>query len=99
MNRFSVNVTSTFDDLFLERLDAFTEKNLADIKAFSLRENISYDQVRFPHFPHALPKFMFFRFAVTSQKDTLSIFSVVQSLWRPVGRAVRLGVPTTSART
>jgi len=41
-----VNDTSTFDDLFLERLDAFTEKTLADIKAFSLRENIPYDQVR-----------------------------------------------------
>ena len=37
--------TSTFDDLFIERLDAFTEKSLADIKAFSLRENIPYDQV------------------------------------------------------
>ncbi|KAH9994823.1 hypothetical protein BJV77DRAFT_934323, partial [Russula vinacea] len=32
--------------LFLERLDAFTAKTLADIKAFSTRENIPYDQVR-----------------------------------------------------
>jgi hypothetical protein len=32
--------------LFLERLEAFTEKTLTDIKAFSLRENIPYDQVR-----------------------------------------------------
>ncbi|KAH9068412.1 hypothetical protein EDB83DRAFT_2222701 [Lactarius deliciosus] len=41
-----MNGYDTFDDLFLERLDAFTEKTLADIKAFSSRENIPYDQVR-----------------------------------------------------
>ncbi|KAF8273233.1 hypothetical protein EI94DRAFT_1293957 [Lactarius quietus] len=46
MSGFNLNDTSTFDDLFLERLDAFTEKTLADINAFSLRENIPYDQVR-----------------------------------------------------
>ncbi len=44
--------TSTFDDLFLERLDAFTEKTLADIKAFSMRENIPYDQVGFVPLSH-----------------------------------------------
>lgn len=47
MSGFNLHDTSTFDDLFLERLDAFTEKTLADIKAFSLREDIPYDQVGF----------------------------------------------------
>jgi hypothetical protein len=41
-------------DLFMERLDALTEKTLADIKAFSLRENIPYDQVGYvPLFQHS----------------------------------------------
>ena len=55
MSGFHLNDSSTFDDLFLERLDAFTEKTLADINAFSLRENIPYDQVSFVphcHFPY-----------------------------------------------
>ncbi|KAF8486074.1 hypothetical protein DFH94DRAFT_622008 [Russula ochroleuca] len=38
--------SSASNELFLERLDAFTAKTLADIKAFSTRENIPYDQVR-----------------------------------------------------
>ncbi|KAI0064768.1 hypothetical protein BV25DRAFT_1799962 [Artomyces pyxidatus] len=33
-------------ELFLERLDAFTDKSLADIKAFADREGVAYDQVR-----------------------------------------------------
>jgi hypothetical protein len=37
--------SSASNELFLERLDAFTAKTLADIKAFSSRENIPYDQV------------------------------------------------------
>ncbi|KAI0250194.1 hypothetical protein BJV78DRAFT_1220337 [Lactifluus subvellereus] len=46
MNSFEVDDASTSHDLFMERLDALTEKTLADIKAFSMRENIPYDQVR-----------------------------------------------------
>ncbi|KAI0303751.1 hypothetical protein B0F90DRAFT_1319989 [Multifurca ochricompacta] len=46
LNRFDVNDDPSSNDLFFERLDAFTEKTLADIKAFSIRENIPYDQVR-----------------------------------------------------
>lgn len=46
MDGFNLNDTSTFDGLFHERLDAFTDKTLADIKAFSSRENIPFDQVR-----------------------------------------------------
>lgn len=46
MNGFQQNEPSTSNELFLERLDAFTAKTLADIKAFSTRENIPYDQVR-----------------------------------------------------
>ncbi|KAI0264417.1 hypothetical protein BC834DRAFT_882965 [Gloeopeniophorella convolvens] len=46
MNSFGVNDASASNGLFLERLDAFTEKTLADIRAFSERENIPYDQVR-----------------------------------------------------
>ncbi|KAI0001421.1 hypothetical protein BJV74DRAFT_818504 [Russula compacta] len=47
MDSFEVNEASTSsNELFLERLDAFTAKTLADIKAFSTRENIPYDQVR-----------------------------------------------------
>ncbi|KAI0300919.1 hypothetical protein BC826DRAFT_991353 [Russula brevipes] len=46
MSSFEVNEASTSNELFLERLDAFTEKTLADINAFSTRENIPYDQVR-----------------------------------------------------
>lgn len=42
MNSFQ---SSASNELFLERLDAFTAKTLADIKAFSTRENIPYDQV------------------------------------------------------
>jgi hypothetical protein len=45
MNSFDVNDASTSHDLFMERLDAFTEKTLADIKAFSVREKVPYDQV------------------------------------------------------
>jgi hypothetical protein len=45
MNSFDVNDASTSHDLFMERLDALTEKTLADIKAFSIRENVPYDQV------------------------------------------------------
>ena len=45
MNGFQLNEPSTSNELFLERLDAFTAKTLADIKAFSTRENIPYDQV------------------------------------------------------
>jgi len=40
------NDASTSNELFLERLEAFTAKTLADIRAFSTRENIPYDQVR-----------------------------------------------------
>jgi hypothetical protein len=49
--------SSASNELFLERLDAFTAKTLADIKAFSTRENIPYDQVGYdPVFPHrAIP--------------------------------------------
>ncbi|KAI9455994.1 hypothetical protein F5148DRAFT_1002144 [Russula earlei] len=46
MDSFGVNEAATSNELFLERLDAFTTKTLADIKAFSARENIPYDQVR-----------------------------------------------------
>ena len=48
----------TSNELFLERLDAFTAKTLADIKAFSTRENIPYDKVGYhPLFPHgAIPQ-------------------------------------------
>ena len=53
MNGFQLNEPSTSHDLFLERLDAFTEKTLADIKAFSARENIPYDQVGYdPTIPY-----------------------------------------------
>jgi hypothetical protein len=53
MNSFEVNDASTSHDLFMERLDALTEKTLADIKAFSVRENIPYDQVGYaPPFPY-----------------------------------------------
>ena len=45
MNGFQLDEPSTSNELFLERLDAFTAKTLADINAFSTRENIPYDQV------------------------------------------------------
>ncbi|KAH9960846.1 hypothetical protein BC827DRAFT_366960 [Russula dissimulans] len=46
MHSLEDNEASTSNELFLERLDAFTAKTLADIRAFSTRENIPYDQVR-----------------------------------------------------
>lgn len=53
MNGFQLNEPPTSNELFLERLDAFTEKTLADIKAFSARENIPYGQVGYdPTIPH-----------------------------------------------
>ena len=53
--------SSASNELFLERLDAFTAKTLADIKAFSTRENIPYDQVGYdPLFPHrAIPELLY----------------------------------------
>lgn len=33
------------DELFLERLDAFVQKSLADVKAFSERENRPFEEV------------------------------------------------------
>lgn len=33
------------DELFLERLQAFLDKSLVDLRAFSLRENRPFDQV------------------------------------------------------
>jgi hypothetical protein len=33
------------DQLFLERLDAFLQKSLADIIAFAQRESITYEEV------------------------------------------------------
>lgn len=33
------------DGFFLERLDAFMQRSLADIKAFSLRENKPFEEV------------------------------------------------------
>jgi hypothetical protein len=67
MNGFQLNEHSTSNDLFLERLDAFTEKTLADIKAFSTRENIPYDQVGYePLFPcGTIPELLYLRFDVT----------------------------------
>ncbi|KAH9972867.1 hypothetical protein BGW80DRAFT_1313037 [Lactifluus volemus] len=45
MNTLQVNHDASIShDLYMERLDALTEKTLADIKAFSMRENIPYDQ-------------------------------------------------------
>lgn len=103
MNDFTLpgHDTSTFDDLFLERLDAFTEKTLADIRSFSLRENIPYDQVGFGtlSFYAHLKQDLLLRFGVTLQKDTPSIFSVVQFLRQSVGRKVRSGVPIMSIHT
>jgi hypothetical protein len=46
MNSPEVNEPSTTsNELYLERLDAFTAKTLADIKTFSARESIPYEQV------------------------------------------------------
>jgi hypothetical protein len=52
MNSPEVNEPSPSNELYLERLDAFTAKTLADIKTFSTRESIPYDQVgHTPLFP------------------------------------------------
>jgi hypothetical protein len=45
MTSLELNKPSTTNELYLERLDAFTEKTLADIRTFSTRESIPYDQV------------------------------------------------------
>ena len=45
MTSLELNKPSTSNELYLERLDAFTEKTLADIRTFSARESIPYDQV------------------------------------------------------
>ena len=52
MTSLELNKPSTSNELYLERLDAFTEKTLADIRTFSMRESIPYDQVGdMPPFP------------------------------------------------
>ncbi|KAI9439967.1 hypothetical protein H4582DRAFT_1564071 [Lactarius indigo] len=66
--------TSTFDELFLERLDAFTEKTLADIKAFSSRENIPYDQVR-RHVAEKHSQYLFNSSAPSSRNNIYNILS------------------------
>ena len=85
------------NELYLERLDAFTAKTLTDIKAFSTRENIPYDQVGYDLlFPHrAIPELLYLRFGVTSQKGTHSTFSETRLPHRPVSRTVRLRAPAT----
>jgi hypothetical protein len=95
MNGFQLNEPSTSNELFLERLDAFTEKTLADIKAFSARENIPYDQVGYdPTIPHrTIPEHLYLRFGVTSQKDIQSTFSETRPFHQHVSRTVRLGGP------
>ena len=98
MNSFEVDDASTSHDLLMERLDALTEKTLADIKAFSARENIPYDQVGcVPLFPYkAMLKLLLPRFVVILQRDTPSTFSVTQPPRQLVNRTVRLGPPATS---
>ncbi len=93
MNGFQLNEPPTSNELFLERLDAFTAKTLADIKAFSARENIPYDQVGYdPTIPRrAIPEHLYLRFGVTSQKDIQSTFSETLPLHQRVSRTVRLG--------
>ena len=91
--------SSASNELFLERLDAFTAKTLADIKAFSTRENIPYDQVGCNplYFPHrVIPELLYLRFGVMSQKDTHSIFSETRLLHRPVNKTVRFEATTSS---
>ena len=93
MNGFQLNEPSNSNELFLERLDAFTAKTLADIKAFSTRENIPYDQVGHdPTIPHRMiPEHLYLRFGVTSQKDIQSTFSEARPFHQHVSRTVRLG--------
>lgn len=97
MDSFELNEASTSNELFLERLDAFTAKTLADIKAFSTRENIPYDQVGYaPVFPHRVtPKLLYLRFGVRSQRDTPNTSSATQPLYQVSSRIVRLGATLT----
>jgi hypothetical protein len=97
MNGFQLNEPSNSNELFLERLDAFTAKTLADIKAFSTRENIPYDQVGYdptipPQGRYLSAEHLHLRFGVTSQKDIQSTFSETRPLHQQhVSRTVRRG--------
>jgi hypothetical protein len=99
MNTLQVNHDASIShDLYMERLDALTEKTLADIKAFSMRENIPYDQVCYvPLFQHkAMLKLLLLRFVVILQRDTPNIYSVTRPPRQIVNRTVRLGPLATS---
>jgi len=86
------NDASTSNELFLERLDAFTAKTLADIRAFSARENIPYDQVGYYDYSpdEAKSKLLHLRFGVTSQRNIPSTSLVTQLPPRTIIRTVRL---------
>ncbi|THH20728.1 hypothetical protein EW146_g685 [Bondarzewia mesenterica] len=58
----------TLDDLFLERLDAVTEKTLSDMKAFAHRESCSLDIVR-RHVVQWHSKYLFASESALTQTD------------------------------
>ncbi|KAI0280781.1 hypothetical protein BGY98DRAFT_961860 [Russula aff. rugulosa BPL654] len=81
MNGFQLNEPSNSNELFLERLDAFTAKTLADIKAFSTRENIPYDQVR-RHVAERHSEYLFGNSASSSTTRQQNIRNVLLSTSR-----------------